>query len=171
MNRILKPVAYLLAVIYFLVDAVFLPFARLISARVAELWIFERLRNWIVSLGPYPTLALFAVPVLLLEPVKPIALYMAGTGHVVAGATVFVGGELLKLALVERLFSISRDKLLSIPAFAWAYGKYVQFENWVTSLEAWQTMRRWSRLTQYTVRRTVLARASQNPRRFFLQSR
>jgi hypothetical protein len=32
-------------------------------------------------------------------------------------------GEILKLVLVERLF-VGRDKLMSIPAFAWIYWKY-----------------------------------------------
>jgi hypothetical protein len=35
-----------------------------------------------------------------------------------------VVGEILKLVLVERLFSVSRHKLMSIPAFAWIYWKY-----------------------------------------------
>jgi hypothetical protein len=32
----------------------------------------------------------------------------------------FVSGELVELVLVERLFDLTRDKLLKIPAFAWA---------------------------------------------------
>ena len=39
-------------------------------------------------------------------------------------AVTFLVGELLKLVLVERLFHLTRDKLMRIPAFAWAYGKY-----------------------------------------------
>jgi hypothetical protein len=152
MTRAFKPVAYFLAAIYFLVDAVFMTVAKPIADWFAKHWVFDRLHKWILSLGPYPTLCLFAVPLIVLEPVKPVALYLAGTGHIVMGATVFVGGELLKLVLVERLFSISCDKLMSIPAFAWAYGKYRQAKSWVTSLEAWQTMRRWSRSAHAAIR-------------------
>jgi hypothetical protein len=155
LKRIWKPVIGLFAVIYFLVDAVFLPVAARISNWVGEYWMFCRLRNWIVSLRPYPTLLLFAVPVVLLEPVKPLAVYLAGTGHMKLGAIVFVIGELLKLVLVERLFSLSRDKLMSIPAFAWGYGKYRAAKDWVMSLEAWQNGRRWTRIAQYRVRRMV----------------
>ena len=172
MKRIWKPIVGVLAVVYFLVDAVLLPVAARISGWVGGHWMFRRLRNWIVSLRPYPTLLLFAVPVVLLEPVKPLAVYLAGTGHVVVGATVFVIGELLKLVLVERLFSISRDKLMSIPAFAWAYGKYRATMDWVMSLEAWQNARRWTRIAQYRLRRTMReSRASQNSRRLSAQSR
>jgi hypothetical protein len=41
----------------------------------------------------------------------------------VGGLIVLGVAELLKLVLIERLFGISRDKLMSIPAFAWGYGK------------------------------------------------
>jgi hypothetical protein len=167
--RILKPVAYLLAVVYFLVDAVLAPVAREISNWTAERWAFAGLRNWIVSLGPYPTLLLFAVPIIVLEPVKPLALYLGGTGHIASGITVFAVGELLKLVLVERLFRLSRDKLMSIPAFAWAYGGYCQVLDWVVSQEAWQNVRRWTRITQYAVRRYV--RALKASRRLSVQSR
>ena len=66
MKRILTPVLTVLAVIYFLVDAVLLPVAKRISDRIAEHWVLGGLRNWIVSLRPYPTLLLFAVPVIVL---------------------------------------------------------------------------------------------------------
>jgi uncharacterized membrane protein len=171
-KRILTPVLTVLAVIYFLVDAVLLPVAKRISDRIARHWVLGGLRNWIVSLRPYPTLLLFAVPVIVLEPIKPLALYLSGTGHMVTGMMVFVVGELLKLVLVERLFSISREKLMSIPAFAWAYGKYCQARDWVNSLEAWQNMRRWSRVAQYALRRYIReSRASRNRRRLSVQSR
>ena len=97
-----------------------------------------------MSLRPYPTLALFMVPVLVLEPVKPVAAYLTATGHIISGLTVLVVGEILKLVLIERLFSVSRDKLLSIPAFEWCYDKLRQAREWVESLEAWQLSRRFS---------------------------
>jgi len=169
-KRILKPIAYLLAVVYFLVDAILLPVAELISRWIARRWVFDRLRDWVVSLRPYPTLFLFAVPVVVLEPIKPVALYWAGTGHLAAGVALFVAGELLKLVFVERLFSVSRDKLLSIPAFAWSYEKYRQVKDWILSSEAWQNTRRWSRIAQYVVRR-VVRQWRTSPRRLSSQPR
>jgi hypothetical protein len=76
-----------------------------------------------VSLRPYPTLALFIVPVILLEPVKLVATYLTAAGHIVGGLMILIVGELLKLLLIERLFSVSRDKLMTIPVFAWCYDK------------------------------------------------
>ena len=152
MNRILKPVIFALAAIYFLVDAIFMTVARPLANWTAEHWIFGSLRVWIASLRPYPTLALFAVPLIVLEPIKPVAAYLAGTGHITTGVIVLAVGEILKLVLVERLFSVSRDKLMSIPVFAWIYGKYWQAKDWLESFEAWQTMRRWMRHAQYVAR-------------------
>lgn len=107
MNRTLKPVAFLLAATYFLVDAIFLTVAKPLANWIADHWITENLRVWIVSLSPYPTLALFALPLAILEPVKPMAAYLIGTGHIVTGLITLVVGEILKLVLVERLFSVS----------------------------------------------------------------
>ena len=97
---------------------------------------------------------------------------MTATGHIAMGAIVFVAGEVLKLVLVERLFSVSRDKLILIPAFAWAYGRCLQAKEWLESFEAWQTARRQRRLVRYAVRSYVreakvcerLERASFQPR-------
>jgi hypothetical protein len=100
----------------------------------------DKLRAWIKSLPPYPSLALFSVPVIILEPVKPVAAYLAATGQFIAAAATFVVGELLKLVLIERLFALTRNKLMKIPAFAWAYGYYLQAINWLKSMAAWQAI-------------------------------
>ena len=164
MNRILKPFVVAIAAIYFLADAIFATIAHPLARWIGEQRIFARLRTWIRSLRPYPALALFAVPLIILEPVKPGAAYLAATGQVGLGLMVLIVGEILKLVLVERLFSINRDKLLSIPAFAWAYGKYRLAKDWLESTEAWQMVRRWSRITRFAIRNYVAElRASSHP--------
>ena len=171
-NRILKSTIFTLAAIYFLVDAIFMTVARPSANWIAEHWLFGSVRVWIVSLRPYPTLALFAVPLIVLEPIKPVAAYLAGTGHITTGVIVLAVGEILKLVLVERLFSVSREKLISIPAFAWTYGRYSQAKEWLESFEAWQIARRWRCLARYAVRGYVQeVKASQRPERVSLQPR
>jgi hypothetical protein len=118
-NRIIKPLVVVLAAIWFLVDAIFATIAHPLARWLGEHWVLCRLRTWIRSLRPYPALALFAVPLIILEPVKPVAAYLAATGKMELGLIVLVVGEILKLVLVERLFSLNRDKLLSIPAWSW----------------------------------------------------
>ena len=141
MNRFLKPIAYLAAAIYFVVDVVLFSLARPISRWLKANFPLPSVRAWIKSLPPYPCLALFSVPVILLEPVKMIAAYMAATGQLIAAAVTFVVGELLKLVLVERLFELTKKKLLTIPAFAWAYGHYAWMKAWMLQTEAWKAIR------------------------------
>ena len=156
MKRILKPLIFVVAAVYFLVDAMVLTLARPIARWLARHWVFDRLRTWIVSLRPYPTLALFMVPVLILEPVKPVAAYLTATGHIAGGVTILLVGELLKLVLIERLFCISRDKLMSIAAFAWCYDRLRQAREWVESSSVWQLVRRWSLVIRRAIRTHVV---------------
>jgi hypothetical protein len=154
-NRIVKPFVVTLAAIYFLADAIFATIAHPLARWIGDHWVFSRLRAWIRSLRPYPALALFLVPLIILEPVKPGAAFLAATGHVKLGLTVLVIGEILKLVLVERLFCLNRDKLMSIPAFAWAYGKYRLVMDRLESMEAWQMVRRWSRIARFSIRNAL----------------
>jgi hypothetical protein len=154
-NRILKPFVVAVATIYFVADAIFATIAHPLARWIGGQRVFARLRAWIRSLRPYPSLALFAVPLIILEPVKPVAAYLGATGRVRLGLMVLIVGEILKLVLVERLFSINRDKLLSIPAFAWAYGKYRLAKEWLESIEAWQMVRRWSRIARFAIRSSL----------------
>jgi hypothetical protein len=151
-NRLLKPVIVLLATAYFVVDAVLAVVARPVADWLSERQIFDGLKAWIVSLSPYPTLALFVVPVILLEPAKPYAAYLAATGHFGIGLVVFGVGEILKLVIIERLFCVSCQKLLSIPAFAWGYGHYCRIVNCIKATAAWQAARRWSKIAKYSIR-------------------
>src|ERR1700733_827294 len=130
-NRIVKPFVVVFAAIWFLADAIFATIAHPLARWIGEHWVFSRLRTWIRSLRPYPALALFAVPVIILEPVKPVAAYLAATGQMLGSLLTLIIGELLKLVLVERLFSLTRDKLMKIPTFAWAYGKFRQAKAWL----------------------------------------
>jgi hypothetical protein len=152
-KRILKPVTYVLAAVYFVVDALFMTVAHPIASWIGRHFEFKRLRAWIRSLPPYPSLALFSVPVIILEPIKPVAAYLAATGQFVGGAVTFIVGELLKLVLVERLFHLTRDKLMRIPAFAWGYGKFAEMRAWLQATEAWRAIRAVSRAVKDHVAR------------------
>ena len=140
LKRVLKLLTYIAAGLYLLVDAIFMTVAKPIANWIDKYVQLRRLRNWIRSLPPYPSLALFSVPVIVLEPIKPIAAYLAATGQFLSGAVTFIFGELLKLVLVERLFSLTREKLMKIPAFARLYGWYAQAMAWLKATEAWRNL-------------------------------
>jgi hypothetical protein len=142
MTRLWKTPVFILATVYFVVDGVFSHVTRPITVWMAKKKLFERMRLWVTSLRPYPSLALFAVPVIILEPAKPLAGYLLGTGHFFAGAVTFITAEVLKLTFVERLFQLNREKLLSIPAFAYGYQYWRHMMKVVESMEVWRAPRR-----------------------------
>ena len=149
MKRILRPVIFLAAVLYFAVDEIFSWIARPIANWLSRLTILQSVRNWITGLDPYPALLLFVVPLLILEPAKPLATYLIATGNVTWGVVTFAVAELLKVIMVERLFDLNREKLLSIPAFAWCYARFRMVFAWLQSFEIWRaTRRRFARVKQ-----------------------
>jgi hypothetical protein len=145
LKRLLTPVALVLAILYFLIDGLFLSIVKPIASRIARLSILAGLTAWVRSLGPYASLALFLVPVVLLEPVKPIAAYLIGTRHVVGGIVLIIVGEVLKVAVVERLFHLNRDKLMSIRVFARCFNFVARWLAYLRALPAWQVAERQSR--------------------------
>lgn len=67
---------------------------------------FARLRRHIQQLKPYPSLLLLMVPVTLVEPLKIIALFVAGKGHWLSGTAIIVAAYGASLLIVERLFRV-----------------------------------------------------------------
>ncbi|HEV2955481.1 MAG TPA: hypothetical protein VGX95_05145 [Xanthobacteraceae bacterium] len=141
-GRLLSPVVAILALVYFLVDALFLPPLRLVGRWVGGFNLFARLGDFIRTLGPYQTLALFLVPLIILEPVKPVAAYLAAKEHYTRSIVVLVVGEILKVTIVERLFHVGRPKLMMIPAFASTYNYVMAWYAWFEALPPWQAVKR-----------------------------
>ena len=77
-----------------------------------------RLRRLVEGLGPYQSLALFLVRSGLVEPLKLIAVAVAGDGHWITGTVMIVAAYAAGLLLVDRLFVVVKPKLLTLPWFA-----------------------------------------------------
>jgi hypothetical protein len=152
-----RPLIAGLAVLYFLIDALVLSLVRPAAARLAGLPPFVAIARGVASLGRYPTLALFLIPLIVLEPVKPIGLYLIATKRVIAGTAFIAIGELLKVFLLERLFHMGRAKLMTIPAFAWTYLRVMRWLAYLQSLPAWQAVRRAVARVKEQARRIVRA--------------
>ena len=154
-TQILKPAIMVLVAAYLVADAIFVHAAKPLADWISKRPILDRFRRWIANLSPYATLAMFCVPLIVLEPVKPFSAYLAATGHVVLGVATFAVAEILKLALVERLFHIGRSKRMSIPAFAWAFARWRQAVIWLESTDAWMMFRRLSWKANFMMRSLV----------------
>ena len=140
--RLLKPLVAVTAAVYFVIDALFLAIVRPTLRRIGHLKFFQLFAAWIASLGPYATLAAFLIPVILLEPIKPVAAYLIASGHLVTGVTALVLGEVLKIMIVERIFQIGRPKLMTIYAFARVYEFAMGWLTWVQALPPWRAAKR-----------------------------
>jgi hypothetical protein len=81
----------------------------------------KRWRHFIHRLNPYVALALLAVPIAIVEPLKLIGLFIFGKGHWITGSFVVLFAYAGSLLVLERLFKVVKPKLLSMPWFAAAW--------------------------------------------------
>jgi uncharacterized membrane protein len=88
---------------------------------------FQRyIRRKIQRLNPYAALFLVAVPFMLAEPLKLAAVFIFGTGHLLAGLMVMLSAYLVSAILVERLFEIVKPKLLTFTWFVVIWKRFVE---------------------------------------------
>ena len=95
-----------------------------ISANSMQLQRYIR-RN-IQRLSPYASLFLLAVPLMLAEPLKLAAVFIFGSGHLLAGLMVMLSAYLVSALLVERLFKIVKPKLLALSWFVVIWKRFVE---------------------------------------------
>lgn len=88
-----------------------------------------RLRRSIERLGPYQSLVLLLIPTSLVEPLKLIAVAVAGEGHWITGTIMIVAAYAASLLFIERLFVIVKPKLLTLPWFARLWDWFVNIRG------------------------------------------
>lgn len=104
------------------------------TTRRRKMTALARMRRRLQNIGPYPSLFLLSVPVLLGEPLKLIAIFVAGKGHWLAGTGMIIGAYTLSLFLVERLFRAVKPKLLMLGWFAKLWTIYTAFRTKVVRM-------------------------------------
>ena len=142
LQGVFKPLVVVVAAIYFVIDGLILAALRPLLKRILHLKMFRLIEGWIESLGPYSTLAIFLIPLIVLEPAKPLSAYLIASGHFVSGSLALVLAEVLKISIVERVFHIGRPKLMTIKPFAWTYDFVAGWLTWLQALPPWQSVRR-----------------------------
>jgi len=90
----------------------------------------EQVRRFMARLRPYPTLIVFLIPAVVHELMKVVALFLFHKHQWVAGAAMYVAADVIGLALVAFLFETCKEKLLSIPWFAWCYARFEAAHLW-----------------------------------------
>src|SRR5947207_3674010 len=81
--------------------------SRTLFARLARLPVIYSLETWIRELSPYPALALFTLPVLVIYPLKVVALLALAHGYVASGIAAFVMAKLVATAVSARLYQLT----------------------------------------------------------------
>ena len=98
-----------------------------------------RIRHRIEGLGPYQSLLLLAVPTSIVEPLKLVAVAIAGEGHWVTGTLVILAAYAASLLLVERLFAIVKPKLMMLGWLARLWTRIVNLRvvRWLGAVRVW----------------------------------
>lgn len=165
--RCLRVLATLAGILYFLIDVCMLAAVRPLAHRLAQWQGFIWLGRQVDRLGPRTTLVLFLVPLLVLEPAKPVGAYLVAEGHTLSGILLIVAAELLKILTVERLFHRSRDKLLSIAWFARLHDWLAGWLNRARATAGWRyaaAVAAWVvRFVHPILRRLIAATRSRKP--------
>jgi hypothetical protein len=86
-------------------------------------------RRRIQKISPYLSLLVLLIPLLLVEPLKIAALFVAGKGHWMTGTGILVAAYIVSLFFVERLFRVVKPKLLMLPWFAKLWHWYETARN------------------------------------------
>jgi hypothetical protein len=84
-------------------------------------------RRKIQQFGPYKSLAVLLVPLLIVEPVKMTGVAFVGLGHWVGGACMIVGAYAAGLLFVDRLFRVVKSKIYTLPWCA-RLGRQIQMK-------------------------------------------
>lgn len=121
-------------------------------ARLGRLPLLRQLEAAITRLPPAAALAVFALPALLLLPVKLLALGLIAHGKRLLGVSVIVIAKLVGTAVVARLFTLTRPALMQL---AWFAALYTRWSTWKAALLArvraswaWRTGRALKRLAR-----------------------
>ncbi len=105
-----------------------------LMARLARLPLWARLENQLRELPPWGALLAFFVPVLLLLPVKVLALFLFSRGHAATALTVLVLAKLVGTAIVARIFQLVERPLMRIPWFARWYPRWKAWKDRVLTV-------------------------------------
>ncbi|MFI5011927.1 MAG: hypothetical protein ACHQAY_06240 [Hyphomicrobiales bacterium] len=90
----------------------------------------EAVRRFMARLAPYPTLVVFLIPAVVHELMKVAAIFLFRKHQWVAGIAMYIAADIIGIALVAFLFETCKEKLLSIPWFAWCYARFEAAHVW-----------------------------------------
>jgi membrane-bound ClpP family serine protease len=122
------------------------PLADLLG-RLARWRPWAALEAAVIRLPPYAALVVFALPTLLLLPLKFLALILIAKGQVLLAGLLFVAAKVVATALIARLFMLTQPALMQIGWFASAHDTVMPWKEALTAQVraswAWRVGRVW----------------------------
>jgi hypothetical protein len=107
------------------------PLADLLG-RLARWRPWARCEVAIARLPPYAALLAFALPTLLLLPLKFVALFLIARGQLMLASALFIAAKVVATAMVARLFELTQPALMQIGWFAWAHDTVMPWKEALT---------------------------------------
>lgn len=138
MKRILlNPLIWLLAGIFLVEEYLWNLTARLM-AHLGALRLIHTLENYISKLSPRWAIFVFILPSSILFPAKLIGLRLISNGHLFMGTLTFVIAKVSGVALVSRIFNLTKPTLMKVPGFARLYEQVMYYRNRIHAyLDGW----------------------------------
>ena len=90
-------------------------------AALCRLPVWRQIERLITRLPPWGALLAFGIPMLLILPVKLLALFLVGRGHLVTGLGLVVMAKIAGTALAARLFQLTEPALMRLGWFSRCY--------------------------------------------------
>jgi len=150
-----RVVLSILLILWTLLETLLFPIFRPLIDFLSSLRLFELFGTALAKLPPYVALLVFAVPFIIIEPIKAFALYWFGIGHIVQGGVLYVLAHLASILIVERLYHTMHAPLMRIGWFktlmTWLDGIRRVTLDWAKSTAVWQASARFARDTRATV--------------------
>ena len=90
-----------------------------------------------IALLPAPAaLAIFLIPVAIVEPLKILCFALIARNHIFLGVLGFIALKFIGFGLIAVFFDLTRGKLLTMRWFVWVYARFVIFHDYAHKLVA-----------------------------------
>ena len=123
-----------------------------LAARLAKLPLWARLERAIGGLPPWAALAVFAIPMLGLLPVKLLALLLLGQGKFKTALILLVGAKFVGTAVLARLFQLTQPALMQLAWFAYWYGRWKAWKDGLLARVHASAVWQWARKARVQLR-------------------
>lgn len=141
-NQLIKQLLVFVAAIWFMFEEWIWDHILVAMKKIASYKLISKLESQIAQSNRYTILILLMVPGCIMFPAKLYSLYLIGIGKKLAGASLFILIKILGTAIATRLFTIGKDKLLTIRAFRWVYDRIILIKTYLMNkleqMEFWQ---------------------------------